>query len=250
MKDEWCVSPTDFYWIARCWMNCYRPPLRRNEGTRPLQMRAAATAGPTLPSPLRHHRPPQPFQEILPRAAVLWSDLLCTAVLKSRVWPCDPVHCSPPGCSVHGDSPGKNTGVGCQALLQAIFPTQGSNPGLPHRRWILYHLSPQGSPGYWGKQTLGPQAWSHFQYHPTGLRPTREMAPWHSLCSLSLVFPPAPCKAHPSSTSHIQIQPQNSFLPIKPPLCKSAGLPRASWEPRELELRKNIEKILKLSGYF
>ena len=32
--------------------------------------------------------------------------------------------------SVHGDSPGKNTGVGCHALLQGIFPTQGSNPGL------------------------------------------------------------------------------------------------------------------------
>ena len=33
-----------------------------------------------------------------------------------------------------------------QALLQGIFPTQGSNPGLPHCRWILYHLSQQGSP--------------------------------------------------------------------------------------------------------
>ena len=30
------------------------------------------------------------------------------------------------------DSPGKNTGVGCHFLLQGIFPTQGSNPGLPH----------------------------------------------------------------------------------------------------------------------
>ena len=46
--------------------------------------------------------------------------------------------------SVHGDSPGKNTGVGCHALLQGIFPTQGSNPGLLHYRWILYHLSHQG----------------------------------------------------------------------------------------------------------
>ena len=36
-----------------------------------------------------------------------------------------------PGSSVHADSPGKNTGVGCRALLQGIFPTQGSNPGLP-----------------------------------------------------------------------------------------------------------------------
>ena len=45
--------------------------------------------------------------------------------------------CSPPGSSVHGDSPGKNAGVGCHALLQGIFPTQVSNPGLPHCRWIL-----------------------------------------------------------------------------------------------------------------
>ena len=59
---------------------------------------------------------------------------------------CDPVDCSPPGSSVHGDSPGKNTGVGCHALLQGIFSTQRSNPGLLHCRWIFYHLSHQGSP--------------------------------------------------------------------------------------------------------
>ena len=59
---------------------------------------------------------------------------------------CDPMDCSPPGSSVHGDSPGKNTGVSCHALLWGIFPTQGSNPGLVHCRRILYHLSHQGSP--------------------------------------------------------------------------------------------------------
>ena len=37
---------------------------------------------------------------------------------------------SPPGSSVHGDPPGKNTGVGCHALLQGIFLTQGLNPCL------------------------------------------------------------------------------------------------------------------------
>ena len=42
--------------------------------------------------------------------------------------------------------PGKNNGVGCNSLLQGIFPTQGSNPGLLHCRQILYHLSHQGSP--------------------------------------------------------------------------------------------------------
>ena len=59
---------------------------------------------------------------------------------------CDPRDCSPPGSSVHGYSLGKNTGVGCHALLLGIFPTQGLNPGLPHCRQILYCLSHLGSP--------------------------------------------------------------------------------------------------------
>ena len=42
------------------------------------------------------------------------------------------------------NSPGKNTGVGCHALLQGIFQTQGWDSGLPHFRRILYHLSHQG----------------------------------------------------------------------------------------------------------
>ena len=54
--------------------------------------------------------------------------------------------CSLSGSSVHVDSTGKNIGVGWDALLQGIFPTQGSNPGLPHYRWIFYHLRHQGSP--------------------------------------------------------------------------------------------------------
>ena len=44
------------------------------------------------------------------------------------------------------NSPGQNTGVGSCSLLQGIFPTQISNPGLPHCRWILYQLSHKGSP--------------------------------------------------------------------------------------------------------
>ena len=43
------------------------------------------------------------------------------------------------------NSPGQNTGMGNLSFLQRIFPTQGSNPGLPHCRWILYQLSHQGS---------------------------------------------------------------------------------------------------------
>ena len=43
---------------------------------------------------------------------------------------CNPIDCRPLGFSVHEDSPGKDTGVGCLALLQGIFLTQGSNPCL------------------------------------------------------------------------------------------------------------------------
>jgi len=62
----------------------------------------------------------------------------CLTVCGLMVW-------SLPGSSVHGDSPGRSTGVGCHALLQGIFPTQRSNPELPHCRQILYCLSHEGS---------------------------------------------------------------------------------------------------------
>ena len=74
--------------------------------------------------------------------------LLCCAVLSHLVMPDSlrPHELSPPGSFVHGDSPGKNTGVGCHGLLQGIFPTEGSNPGLLHCGQILYCLSHQGNP--------------------------------------------------------------------------------------------------------
>ena len=73
--------------------------------------------------------------------------MCCVLCLVTQSCPtlCDPMDCSPPGSSVHGDSPGKNTGVDWHALFQEIFPTQGSNPGLLHCRRILYRLSQQGS---------------------------------------------------------------------------------------------------------
>ena len=53
---------------------------------------------------------------------------------------CDPMEYSP------WNSPCQSTGVGSHSLLQGMFPTQGSNPGLPYCRWIFYQLSHQGSP--------------------------------------------------------------------------------------------------------
>ena len=85
--------------------------------------------------------------KVLPEKSYLSKTALwCLKVTQLCPTLCNPMGYSPSGSSVHRDSLGKNTGVGCHALLQGIFPIQGSNPGLPHCRWILYHLSPQGSP--------------------------------------------------------------------------------------------------------
>ena len=68
----------------------------------------------------------------------VWSE--SRSVVSDSLWP-------------HGlyprNSPGQNTGVGSLSLLQGIFPTQGSNPGLPHCRWILHQLSPREAQEYW-----------------------------------------------------------------------------------------------------
>ena len=59
---------------------------------------------------------------------------------------CYPMDCSPPGSSVHGDSPGKNSEVDCHAILQVIFPTRGWNSGFLIAGGFFYCLSHQGSP--------------------------------------------------------------------------------------------------------
>ena len=74
----------------------------------------------------------------------LWYAVLSHSGMSNSLQP-HGLYCSPPGSSVHRDSPSKNIGVGCYALLQGIFPTQGLNSGLPHCRQILYCLSYQGS---------------------------------------------------------------------------------------------------------
>ena len=60
-------------------------------------------------------------------------------LLQSCLTLCDPMDYSQPGSSVHGESPGKKTGVGCRALFQGVFPTQELNPNLLYCRQILYH---------------------------------------------------------------------------------------------------------------
>ena len=64
---------------------------------------------------------------------------------------CDPMDCNLPGSSDYGDSLGMDTEVGCYALLQGIFPTQGWNPSHPYCMWILYCLSHQEAQEYWSE---------------------------------------------------------------------------------------------------
>ena len=61
----------------------------------------------------------------------------------------DPMDCSPPGSSLHGDSPDKNTGMGCHALLHGIFPTQGSNSGLHITGWFFTIWATREVKKYW-----------------------------------------------------------------------------------------------------
>ena len=65
-----------------------------------------------------------------------WSE--SRSVVSNSLWP----H----GLYSPWNSPGQKTGVGSLSLLQGIFPTQESNPGLLHCRWLLYQLRHKGSP--------------------------------------------------------------------------------------------------------
>ena len=95
---------------------------------------------------------------------------LCCAQLCPTL--CDPMDCSPPGSSVHGESPGKNSGVGCHALLPRIFPTQGSNPSL----FCLLHWQ-VGSLPLVCCAVLGHSVVSD-SLQPHGLQPTSLLCPW------------------------------------------------------------------------
>ena len=125
-----------------------------------------------------HHRilpmfPPQTGQY---QASSRACAVLCL-VAQSCPTLCDSTDYSPSSSSVHRDSPGKNTRVGCHALLQGICLTQGSNPGLPHCRWIFLPADLPGKP---------PQEHSSVQFshsvmssalRPYGLQHTRPPCP-------------------------------------------------------------------------
>ena len=77
--------------------------------------------------------------------------------------------CSLPGSSVHGIQVRILEWVVMPSSRGSEFPTQGSNPGLPQFRWILYCLSHQGSPRIlewvaypFSRETSWPRNWTGF----------------------------------------------------------------------------------------
>ena len=84
--------------------------------------------------------------------ATWWQRILKVCAKSLQLCPilCNPMDCSLPGSSVHGISPGKNTGVGCHPS-RGIFPTQGSNPLLLHLLQRQTGSLPLATPG---KSTL------------------------------------------------------------------------------------------------
>ena len=91
---------------------------------------ASSAAGMTIPAFL---------SPILKWSEVNWS----RSVVSDSLWP---HRLQPARLLCPWDFPGSSAGVDCHFLLQGIFPTRGSNPGLPHCRQTLYLLSHQGSP--------------------------------------------------------------------------------------------------------
>ena len=91
------------------------------------------------------------FDKSVPKIAIrdYWGSCVCAKSPQSSPILCDPMDCSPPGSSVCGILQAKNTAVGCHALLQGIFLTQGSNPYLlPLLHWQAgsLPLAPPGKP--------------------------------------------------------------------------------------------------------
>ena len=114
----------------------------RNKSTMPV-VGPGDCLGPTNPDSYSYsHTLPVLSIALFVTKTFFFEDLGCESesrsVVSNSLWP-------------HGlyslwNSPGQNTGVGSLSLLQQIFPTQGSNAGLLHCRWILYQLSHKGRP--------------------------------------------------------------------------------------------------------
>ena len=125
---HWVTAPFTFLQLApKSYLLHPKEPLLRM--FLPFAWHILSPAGPplTYSTPQTSHIGEAPLSWIFRLTHIPRSKHVCVCVLShfSRVWLCNPMDCSTPGCP--WNSPGRNAGVGCHALLQGIFPTQGSN---------------------------------------------------------------------------------------------------------------------------
>ena len=130
-------------------------------------------------SPGLQLRPEAPNRCILKMVKVVnFKFVLCALSLSGvRFFATPWTDCSATGSFVHGDSPGKNAGVGCHFLLQGIFLTQGLNLHLLH--WQADYLPPshQGSKEWMCCAVLSRSVMSD-SLQPHALEPARLLCPW------------------------------------------------------------------------
>ena len=136
-------------------------------------------------------------------------------------------------CFCPWNSPVKSTGMGSLSLLQGIFPTQGSNPGLPHCRQILYRLSHQGSPQWWPIHLPMEETEETWVQSLGGEDPfEEEMATHSSIPAWKIPEEPSmiPCMhGHTQTHTHTHVLKQKgSSEPVKPPKQKFP-LPETSY---------------------
>ena len=92
---------------------------------------------------LPHRNRIRTYSCLISKALLLWNLSECCCSVASVVSDSlQPMDCSPTRLLCPWDSPGKNTGVGCCALLHGIFPTQESNPYLQHLLHCRQFISP------------------------------------------------------------------------------------------------------------
>ena len=91
------------------------------------------------------------FEVMLKNVTIMYILYMCVCVCMCLVTSISlgPMDYSTSGSSVHGDSPGQNTGMSWHALLLGIFPIQGSNPDLPHCRRFFTSWATREAQGYW-----------------------------------------------------------------------------------------------------
>ena len=122
---EFTDSPTLGLWGAQHSSLCYKGPNPTHEGSTLMTQPHERPHFPTLSHGFRLQ-------------CMKLGERESRSVVSDSLWP----H----GLYSPWKSPGQNTGVGSLSLLQGIFPTQGSSPGLLHCRRILYQLNHQGRP--------------------------------------------------------------------------------------------------------